>query len=200
MKRPSSGTSPLAGRPFSRVPETSLVGTNPPYPPLTGGVITDRRARFCEPMCFSRQWPPTGRTVVAHFRLPPCQGGVGGVGFPVGRGVPFILLIESVHRHSGESRNPFSPMSLAFRPDVLVPGWGRCGRRHICPPHPFRTRTRRLSRELESNAKTKVKTHKMDSGFRRYDVQTALPLAGGQVATCPYPKGAIAPFSISINP
>ena len=46
-------------------------------------------------------------------------------------------------RHSGESRNPFSPLSLALRPYVLAPGRGRYGCRLIYPPHRFRTRARR---------------------------------------------------------
>ena len=66
-------------------------------------------------------------------------------------------------RHSGESRNPFSPLSLALRPDVLAPGRGRYGRRHIYPPHPFRTRVRRALPRVGIKCKNESKNHKMDS-------------------------------------
>ena len=72
-------------------------------------------------------------------------------------------------RHSGESRNPFSPLSLAFRPDLLSPNRGRYGRRHIYPPHPFRIWARRSLPRVGVKCENESKNHKMDSGFRRND-------------------------------
>ncbi len=76
---------------------------------------------------------------------------------------------QSRCRHSGESRNPFSPLSLAFRPAVLSPGRGRYGRRHVYPPHPFRIRARRSLPRVRIKCENESKNHKMDSGFRRND-------------------------------
>ena len=72
-------------------------------------------------------------------------------------------------RHSGESRNPFSPLSLVFRPAVLSPERGRYGHRHIYPPHPFRIRARHSLPRVGMKRENENKNHKMDSGFRRND-------------------------------
>ncbi len=72
-------------------------------------------------------------------------------------------------RHSGESRNPFSPLSLAFRPAALSPDRRRYGHRHIYPPHPFRIRARRSLPRAGIKCENESKNHKMDSGFRRND-------------------------------
>ena len=72
-------------------------------------------------------------------------------------------------RHSGESRNPFSLLSLALHPDILSPERGRYGRRHIYPPHPFRIRAWRSLPRVGIKCENESKNHKMDSGFRRND-------------------------------
>ena len=87
-------------------------------------------------------------------------------------GLTFVFV-----RHSGVGadqggrvrRNPFLPLSLALHPDILAPGRGGYGHRHIYPPHPFRTRVRRSLPRVGIKCKNESKNHKMDSGFRRND-------------------------------
>ena len=80
-----------------------------------------------------------------------------------------LRLTFAFARHSGESRNPFLPLSLSLRPDVLASGRGRYGRRHIYPLHPFRIRAQRALQRVGIKCENENKNHKMDSGFRRND-------------------------------
>ncbi len=118
-----------------------------------------------------------------------------------------IPLRDQSARHSGESRNPFSPLSLALRLDVLVPGRGRYGHRHMYPPYPFRTRARRPLPRVGIKCKNEGKNHKMDSGFRRNDggcpalrgffnnpEEGAFAALGRAFSTAP--RGRPAPFAV----
>ena len=105
------------------------------------------------------------------------------------------------------SRNPFSPLSLAFRPDVLAPGRGRYGCRHIYPPHPFRTLARRALPRVGIKCKNESKNHKMDSGFRRNDGSGEFRLRKERVGfrrrtgtgACPYRFASIRAVSVGMG-
>ena len=98
----------------------------------------------------SKSTPPT-----------PLSGAVKKVSLRLGLSFAFV-------RHSGESRNPFSSLSLAFCRTSSLPT-GEDMDAAMYPPHPFRIRARRSLPRVGIKCENESKNHKMDSGFRRND-------------------------------
>ena len=159
-------------------------------PPLFGPMVTAEKIENQppRPLLAREVVRPALEEVKLHVHAPRPGLAQARIGGPVPSGQPLLFgvfqqpleglteiaslrlrLTFAFVRHSGESQNPFSALSLAFRPDALSPDRGRFGRRHINSPHPFRIRARRSFPRAGVKSENENKNHIMDSGFRRND-------------------------------
>ena len=111
--------------------------------------------------------------------------------------VAFYLRLCSSFRRKPES---ILTLPFALRPDVLAPGRGGYGRRHIYRPHPFRIRARRALPQAGSKCGNESKNQKMDSvepsliGRLRHRNDGGFSTSGGFFNN-PLKGGVILPFS-----